>query len=100
MVLKNGVIEFSLNDNLDCENYEIIDVNGNEITTTYDNVENYLNKVIKENINFIPSDHRTVGTIKLMNDFMSISYKSYNRPDWNDFDTVELGIVDIIPLTY
>jgi len=100
MVTKNCVIEFSLDYNLDCEDFSILDVNGNKIETTYERVRDYLKKVISENVNFVPSEHRTRGVIKLMNEFMSINYISYNRPDWDDYNNINLGIVNLVPFEY
>jgi hypothetical protein len=99
-LLVNGNIEFRLNDDLQCEDFFITDLKGNEIETDHETVEIYLNKVISKIQKFVPSDHRTMGDIKLMNEFMSISYKSYNSPDWDDYDEKQIGIVDMIPFKY
>lgn len=100
--ITEGTIEFSVDYNLDCEDFTI--TNGKDIDISeeisYTEVTNYIHGVVEKVKDFNPSEHRTEGTIELCGNNMVISYRSFNSPDWDDYDEVELDEVDIIPFVY
>jgi hypothetical protein len=100
--LTNGTIEFSVDYNLDCEDFTIVDGKGRNITenVNHNHVTSYIHCLCERIPSFRPSQHRTEGTILMNGNDMEISYRFYNLPDWDDSTDVDLGVVEIVPFIY
>lgn len=100
--LKHGTLEFSVDYNLDCEDFELTNVNDKDLTEDVDSqwVTNYVHGLSEKIKEFYPSEHRTEGTIHLCGDHMLMKYRSFKSPDWDNFEDVDLGVVDMVPFVY
>jgi uncharacterized protein YkuJ len=100
--LKNGTLVFSVDYDLECEDFELTDVNDEDLTEDVDfkHVTNYVHSLSEKIKEFYPSQHRTEGTIHLCDDYMLMKYRSFNSPDDDNFKDIDLGVVDIIPFVY
>jgi hypothetical protein len=88
---------FSVDFSGECEEYTYT-IDGVEIDyIDFDEVTNFIRKVEEVVKDFWLSEHRTEGTINWNeNGTMDISFRTYNEPDWGNFDDHEiLGITPI-----
>lgn len=100
--LKVGTLEFSVDYNLDCEDFTLTNVNDKDLTEVVDSqwVTNYVHGLSDKIKEFYPSQHRTEGTIHLCGDYMLMKYRSFKSPDWDNFEDIDLGVVEMIPFVY
>ncbi len=83
----NLYLEFSVDYSGECEDYTIfIDDVEKTDEFTFDDVTNYVKKLEKNVEGFFLSEHRTSGTITIFDDVMTIEFRTYNEPDWDEFD--------------
>jgi|Laugresu1bdmlbdd_1035124.scaffolds.fasta_scaffold00241_8 hypothetical protein len=90
---------FSVDYNGDCEDFTYY-VDGVEIedTINFDEVTDFIKKLEDEVDKFWLSEHRTEGSVDWNEDgTMDISFRTYNEPDWGNFDEYEIrGIKPIV----
>jgi hypothetical protein len=100
--LRHGTLEFSVDYNLDCEDFTLTDVKDRDLTENVNFmwVTNYVHGLSDKIKEFYPSQHRTEGTIHLCGDYMLMKYRSFKSPDWDNFEDVDLGVVDMVPFVY
>lgn len=99
-IIKNGSLYFSLDYDLECEDfnlYEKVDGNDIEVDVSYEEVTDYLHKLIKEVKGFRVSQDRTEGTISFKGDNMDMSISVYTLPEENETDDYRIKNVPIIP---
>jgi len=85
MILKKGCLEFSLNDNLDCETFILMDEKGNNIEEiSYSVIEKFVKDIFtKFNLDF--SDHRTQGFLLWNEKETKLELEHFQSPDWDDY---------------
>ena len=91
-------LEFSVDYNGDCEDFTYT-IDGVEIDyINFDEVSEFIKKVEESVEKFFLSEHRTEGVITWNEDgTMDISFRTYNEPDWGNFDNHEInGITPIV----
>ena len=90
---------FSVDYNGDCEDFTY-SIDGVELedTINFDEVSDFIKKLVEVVDDFWLSEHRTEGTINWYEDgTMDISFRTYNEPDWGNFDNHEIkGITPIV----
>ncbi len=80
-------LDFSVDYSGECEDYTLF-IDDVERTHDFDfeDITDYVKK-LEENVeNFNLSEHRTTGTINIFDGVMTIDYKFYTEPDWNEFE--------------
>jgi hypothetical protein len=80
-------LDFSVDYSGECEDFEIfIDDVEKTDDVSFDDVTNYIKK-LEENVeDFFLSEHRTSGIITITDDVMTIEFRTFNEPDWDNFD--------------
>ena len=92
---------FSVDFSGECEEYTYT-IDGVELDFIgYDEVTEFINKVVDQVKDFWLSEHRTEGTINWNEDgTMDISFRTYNEPDWGNFDDHEIEGITSIEFEY
>jgi hypothetical protein len=91
-------LEFSVDYDGECEDFTFT-IDGVEVDTIeYDEVTNFIKKLEEVVEDFWLSEHRTEGVVTWNeNGTMDISFRTYNEPDWGNFDEHEInGITPIV----
>ena len=87
---KECYIDFSIDYNGDCECVDEFVVDNEVIQIDDEDVESLIEKLQKVE-GFFQSEHRTQVRIWWnQNGTMDVRYRSYNEPDWGEFDDHEL----------
>ena len=87
--LVEGNLHFTLNDNLDCEDY-ILTNSDNEVIEVqkFSTVENFVKEVF-EKFKLSFSEHRTQGFIHWNIDRTHIEVETFRSPDWDDYEEIQ-----------
>ena len=87
---KVSYIDFSIDYNGDCESVDDFVINDESVTIDDEDVNPLIEK-LQEVEGFYISEHRTQVRIWWNEDgTMDIRYRSYDEPDWDEFDDHEL----------
>jgi hypothetical protein len=80
-------LEFSMDYSGECEDYTLF-LNDEDKTYDYDfeDITDYIKKLEDNVEGFFLSEHRTSGTITIIDDIMTIEFRTFNQPDWDEFD--------------
>ena len=80
-------INFTLSFDRRLEDYMIILPDGNEIKSTYGNVEKFVNELL-DKYNIVPSEYRTIGLIELSYTDTSILLQNQNSFNEDDYEEI------------
>jgi hypothetical protein len=86
-LVQNCSINFTLSFDRRLEDYMIFLPDGNEIKSTYGNVEKFVNELL-DKYNIVPSEYRTVGLIELGYSDTSILIQSQNSFNEDDYEEI------------
>jgi hypothetical protein len=80
-------LEFSVDYSGECEDYTLF-IDDEERTHDFDfeDITDYIKKLENNVEDFSLSEHRTSGIVTITDDVMTIEYKYYTEPDWNEFE--------------
>lgn len=80
-------LDFSVDYSGECEDFEVF-INDEDKTDDFgfDDITNYIKKLEDNVEGFFLSEHRTSGTITIVDDVMTIEFRTFNEPDWDEFD--------------
>lgn len=98
--INNGSLDFSLDYDLECEDFNLYNGDEEIDDVSYDDVTNYVNKLIKEVNEFEVSEHRTEGVIEFKGDKMEIRLSVFDLPEDGEFHDVVIENIPIIPFEY
>jgi hypothetical protein len=97
--LTNCTVEFSMDFNFSIEDFLIIDINGNEIKSSFEVVEDYIKKLFEEN-DLPISEHRTKGVVHIgeHDENTTVEIRYYNEPEDGSFIDYDFVIEGWCPL--
>ena len=94
-------LEYSMDYSQECEDFtfeiqsDYGDREDHSDKVNHKQVTDFINSLVQDVTEFFLSEDRTEGTITWFDDnTMSITNRTYNSPDWSDFDETE---IDNIP---
>jgi hypothetical protein len=91
-------LEYSMDYSQECEDFTF-EISGRDHSddVTDNQVTEFINSLVDEVKGFYLSLDRTEGTVIWYdNGLMRIDNRTYNSPDWNDFDEVRLKDIPLI----
>lgn len=94
-------LEFSVDFDGECEDYTYT-IDGETLDfIEFEEVTEFIKKVTEQVKDFWLSDHRTEGTITWNEDgTMDIFFRTYNEPDWGNFDDHDIEGITPIEFEY
>jgi len=84
-LVQNCSIDFTMSFDRRIEDFLIVSFNGEQVKTTYGNVEKFVNELL-DKYNIVPSEYRTVGSISLDYGDTTILIQSQNSFNEDDYE--------------